>query len=233
MKKVFKYLTSAAFVLFALCGCQSKEDKANKLIDAYMFKHLHDYKSYEVVETKVDTLYNTPLFDSECIESAILMGEHDKRAAEFEKAAARNKSSMNIWKGGWSAMAREEYNDAYEEYCDNMRSQITETQASLKLWKKILERCKELDGKEMIGWLIEHTYRCNNRGGNTMLSSTVFLVDKDFKTISSSFDSDDEEYEAAMKSIGSIMRDTTATPEQFDSLIVQYDEIIKRLNKNK
>lgn len=228
MKNLFYFFAC----LFLVVGCQSKEDKANKLIDEYMFKHLHDYKSYEVVETKVDTLYNTPLFDSECIKAAILMKEHDEKADEYDRAASRNKSTMDIWSGGWSSTAREEFKEAFDDYRNNMRLEVIEKQASLRAWKTIAERCMELNGEEMIGWLVEHSYRCNNRGGNSVLSSKVFLIDKKFKTIISSYDSD-EDFDYAIKQIGTTMNDEDATPEHFDSLIAQYDELLEKLSNDK
>lgn len=232
MKRVFNF-SLILFSCLTLAGCQSKEDKANKLIDEYMFKHLHDYKSYEVVETTVDTLYNTPLLDSKCIEAAIASITHDTMADEYEKAAARNKSTMEIWSDGWSSTAKSEYNKAKEEYISNQCLLITEKIASMKSWKVITNRCKELNGEEMIGWLVEHSYRCNNRGGNSVLCDKLFLIDPNFKEIVSSYDSDDENNNKAINLISSIIQNKEITEEMLDSLIVQYEDLLERWSKNR
>ena len=42
-----------AFLLIPLLlGCQSNEKKALSLVKDYMYKNLHDYKSYEPIEKK-------------------------------------------------------------------------------------------------------------------------------------------------------------------------------------
>ena len=64
MKRLFFILTCAISVLFTLSSCKSKEQQAEALINDYIFKHLHDYASYEAVETKVDSAYNSPYYDN-------------------------------------------------------------------------------------------------------------------------------------------------------------------------
>ncbi len=57
MKRLF-YLMTGVLALFILVGCTSNEKKAEKLIDDYMYKHLHDYKSYEAVSFRTPIMIN-------------------------------------------------------------------------------------------------------------------------------------------------------------------------------
>ena len=214
MKKVFYILIS----VLAVAACSSKEDKANKLIKDYMFKHLHDFKSYEVVETKVDTLYNTPLWDSECIAYATIANEHLKKAEEYKSEAESDHRSMDIWSDGWSYTSRNEYNKAYKSWLNNKMDETTEKITYLTAAKKLREKLDSLDGKEQIGWLVNHTFRSNTLGGNSSLGHYIFLMDKNFKEITANYDTDDDELTDTMEAIG-IVRDVIKTPEYADTLI--------------
>lgn len=235
MKKSFFIL---AAVVFALVGCQSKEDKANKLIKDYMFKHLHDFKSYEVVETKLDTLYNKPITDLECINLAKEANEHAQKSVEYGEIAEQYSRTMEIWSGLRSISAGKEFLKACESWCENKKNETFETIAAIQAGKKILERAKTLNGHEQIGWIAYHTFRSNTLGGNMSLRTYQFFVDKDFKNIIATFDDDEEQgFAEAVGSIEKVITDFE-TPERMDTLAMQwqsmiekYDETLERLKK--
>ena len=67
MKKMLIVLFMAALLL----SCKSQTDKALKLIDREMFKTLHDYSSYEPIETSVDSAFTSIYRDTVVINYAI------------------------------------------------------------------------------------------------------------------------------------------------------------------
>ena len=226
MKKVFYILIS----VLAVVACSSKEDKANKLIKDYMFKHLHDFKSYEAVETKVDTLYNTPLSDNECISLANTAYSTLENVQEYGEKAERDEQTMDIWSGGWSSTSRKEYTKAYKSWINNKINETTERITYLTAAKELLEKTKNLDGKKQVGWLVTHTFRSNTLGGNSSLGNYIFLMDKDFKSILANYDAEDEDIANALSTISAI-ETNLESPEQVDSSITGWFSLIDRYNE--
>lgn len=233
MKKLIYIFT----ILMMVCSCASKEDKANKLIDGYMYKHLHDYKSYEPIETKLDTMWNSPIYDKECLEIAMDMAEHLEKQSEYDSEAEQDDRSMDIWSGGWSATSRSEYDKAYKSWCQNKRASTIENIAVLEDTKKLIQQMEGLDGKTQIGWVADHSFRSNTLGGNSSLGSYTFFIDKDFKEIIYTMSEDDSSiYKQMPEAI--IMAKEFATIEKADSLITlwqalvdKYDEMIAKLSR--
>lgn len=228
MKRLF-YLMTGTLALFIIVGCSSNEKKANKLIDDYMFRHLHDYKSYEVVETIIDTLYNVPITDDVCFQAAIQMAIHSEQSDEYKEEAEDAESTMDIWSGGWSSTSRKEWNKAAQKSMEARINQCIENQERLRYAKIIVEKLPKLDGKTQVGWLVKHSYRCNNRGGNSMLGTDVFFMDKQFKTILNSFENEDEEALAIFTQINEAS--AYDSPSQIDSLITRYDGMLVKLKE--
>lgn len=226
MKKVFYIVIS----VLAVVACSSKEDKANKLIKDYMYKHLHDFKSYEAIETKVDTLYNTPFSSNECISLANTAYSVLENMQEYGDKAERDEQSMDIWSGGWSSTSRNEYTKAYKSWLNNKINETTERITYLTAAKELLEKTKGLDGKEQVGWLVTHTFRSNTLGGNSSLGNYIFLMDKDFKSIIANYDEDDEDIANALSTISAI-ESSLESPEQIDSLITGWFGLMDKYNE--
>lgn len=233
MKKTFSLLT-AFLVVLAIVGCQSKETKANKLIKDYMYTHLHDFKSYEPIETTIDTLYNTILTDAECIALATLKIEHEDKADEYDAAADFSKNTMDVWaiSARSSSRALNEYKKAYRELCDNVVKQADEKIQALTAWQLILEKAQELDGSKHLGWAVGHKFRSNNRGGNSALGDYIFFMDKDLKNILQVFSEDDDETNMALSELLDIMEDDTTT-ERLDTVISTWQEVVDKYSQMK
>lgn len=218
---------TGALALFFIVGCSSNEKKAEKLIDDYMYKHLHDYKSYEPVETIIDTLYNVPITDDACIQAAAQMAMYSEQCDEYIEEAEDAERTMDIWSGGWSSTSRKEWNKAARKSMEARINQCTQYKEVLKNAKIIVEKLPELDGKTQVGWLVRHSYRCNNRGGNSMLGTEIFFIDKEFKTILNSFDDEDEDAIALLTQINEASE--YGNTSQIDSLITRYDGMLTKL----
>lgn len=214
-----KRIVVLIFIYLSLCSCQSNIDKANKIIDSYMFKHLHDYKSYEVVETTVDTLFNSPFANPECINLAAIANKHLNSSIDYERNADSDKESLNIWSsGGWTSYSRSEYWKAYKKWLTNIKNGTMEQIEYLETVKMILKKSATLNGTQQVGWLVNHTFRSNTLGGNSSLGTYTFFIDNEFKNIIDSFDNDDEEIKNALSTLTDILS-LYSSVELVDSLI--------------
>lgn len=222
---------TGVLVFFIIVGCTSNESKANKLIDEYMFKHLHDYKSYEAVETTIDTLYNLPITDDICYDAASNIFVHSQNASKYEEEKNNAQRFFNIWnEGGRPSSFREQAKDATIKGFEATINQCLENIEVLKCSKIIVDRLPLFDGKTQVGWLVNHSYRSNNRGGNSSLSSLTFLIDKRFKKIIRVLDIEDKDVQEAIKNL-TVVKDYPSVAE-IDNAINQYNDIIANVNKS-
>ena len=223
MKKALYILS----LLVLVCACASNEKKADKLINNYMYKHLHDYKSYEPIETRLDTMYNTPINDKECIDICRDMKSHIKKMNEYDNEAEHDSRSMDIWYGGWSSTSRREYMNAYISWCKNKRSGTQENIKALEGCKRLIKQMEGLDGKTQIGWIADHTFRSNTLAGNSSISSQAFFIDKDFKSILYTMDSDDSDIYSSMVDLVGLAI-SMGTVEKVDSVITAWQGLVDK-----
>ena len=229
MKRIVIFLP--ILPIMVLLGCSSNVDKANKLIKDYMFKNLQDFKSYEVVETKVDAIYQSPATDDECLRLASSAKSHKDQRRIYDNKAERDKETMSIWLDGYGTYAREQYNKAYDSWLQNNIESFTHEIAYLRDSKLLLERVATLDNKEQYGWMATHTYRSKNAMGGTVLGATIFYISKDFKQILKAYSPEDDELTPALETIKNIIN-YPGTTEEADSLIVRWESVIDKYNQN-
>ena len=230
MKRLF-YMMTGVLSLFIIIGCSSKESKANKLIDEYMFKHLHDYKSYEAVETKIDTLYNLPITDDSCYDAAVQIVAHSQNASQYENEQKNVQRFVDIWdEGGRLPSFREQAKEAQIKSFEATKNQCIENIEVLKYSKVIVEKLPMFDGKKQVGWLVNHSFRSNNRGGNSSLETCTFLIDKRFKKIIRALDIEDKGVQEAIHTL-SIAKDFPSAAD-IDNAINQYNNLIGNLDNS-
>lgn len=228
MKKHLHLLLIAIFSFLSLASCTSKEEKANKLINDYMFKHLHDFLSYEMVETKVDTAYNSPIINSAIRAIAVRVKEAFENSRKSSSKRESAMSSMKIWGDSWSSYSRTQYNEAKEKYKEALTefvNYIGQVHHGLVSIHNLIE---EMDQKEFIGWQVSHKFRCNNRGGNKILSDYVFIIDKGFKEIIDVIDENEDNSE--IQAIIIMAMDRNTYQEITESLEAQMETIRKIQN---
>jgi len=226
-KHLMKKLLYILSMLVLVCACASNEKKADKLINDYMYKHLHDYKSYEPIETKLDTMYNSPITDKGCIDICKEMKDHIEKMSEYDDEAERDHDTMDIWSGGWSSTSRNEYKKAYVSWCKNKRASTIENIAALEGCKKLIKQIEGLDGKTQVGWIADHTFRSNTLGGNSSLGTQAFFIDKDFKNILYTMDDDDSAIYKSMTDLVGLAINF-GTVEKVDSVIVAWQGLVEQ-----
>ena len=138
--------------------CKSKEEKANELIKAELFKTLYDFTSYEPIETIVDSAFTSIYNDSVILSYAYsiqacldLSNEH---MAETKEAM----SLLEIWSDSYSSYSRKKYNKALEEAQTNLDQakyyfqKVEETEILIK---------KEIDNfkPSFLGFQAKHKFR--------------------------------------------------------------------------
>lgn len=180
-------------VLFASCS-KSQEDKANALIKEDIKKVLYHAKTYDPVETQVDSAF-TPFDDPVFYEKTAQLCKLGMAMDEYDKKMKNAKSSMSIWSGPYqSAFGRNAYQEAKNEY-DESAKKIK------NIDKKLAELADELKvmlnkEQQFIGFKARHRYRANNNAGQTVFGEMEYMFDKDISRIITAYDMEDNEYRA-------------------------------------
>lgn len=228
MKKALYLLIT----LTLMCACASPEKKADRLIRDYMFAHLHDFDSYQKVETSVDTLYNLPIFNDECIDQAEQIIARNRIIEITERDAKHNSDIMNIWSDSYTQSGFKRYKEAYVDWARNKKTIALAEIIKLENYKKLAALALALDGCTQTGWIVTHSYRSKTLGGNTSLNTMVFFTDKDFKEITKAYDEENTpDFDAIGDAILTSVSFTTDGTDQVDSLINQWKGIVEKYDQ--
>lgn len=206
MKKFITLIFVMAITLVSTSCGKSNEEKAQALLKDYMFKNLIDFQSYEPVETIIDTLYSTIYTNDEAI---LLSKKYD--ICELNHNHLRREISLT--KSYMDDL------DLFDEYAD---LQIKSLDNNIEMWGYMIDIKNIADtlSKNHMGWSIKHTYRCKNVGGNYTISTDIFWVDKDFKTVNHTWsESDYHNIYVNLTSINEMSKDSlNATVNDFKDL---------------
>lgn len=193
MQKLIYYLF-IAIIACSICCCQSREEKALATIREEMNKTLDDIKSYEPIETKIDSLKYDIYGDTVVIKHIFKMklsdGVLDLMKDDYRKA----KKLFDIWDDPRM------YN--YSSFAYNKRKKAYEELQIAKIGLEVLEKSRELDldtlliltkkhTGELYGWRVHHKFRCKTKGGSPSLCDNVYFMDKKCEKILWRLDEDD------------------------------------------
>ena len=212
-----RHFSFICLALLVLCSCsQSTEDKVNSLIKDEMNKTLVKIKTYEPVETKIDSAY-TPLDAPEFLNTLKEIVNEAQEAEVLTREVELAKTSMAIYGGPYStALSRNEYRKHKEEYerysakLEELKNRVQKKGESLvPLFKK---------QSSFIGYRVVHKFRYENEEGQTTFGNMLFIIDEDIKTILASYDMDSMEYQLMEQSIKEIQEvaEATATEAEQD-----------------
>lgn len=180
-KKLFLYLISA----LVICGCgKNIEEQAQEAVKNELHKTLYYFDSYEPLETKVDSAFNTPENNPDVNEFMRSVWEQMDQvkefAAELEDAERTIASLSDARKLGGSFAY--DYNEAVKDkvYVE------TKIKDNLKVvYENALKFSKFISQADssFIGWRVMHTYRAKTRGGDPSIGREVYIFSKDFKKV--------------------------------------------------
>ncbi|WP_026946161.1 hypothetical protein [Algoriphagus marincola] len=189
MRKIFLPLIA---ILLAI-GCKSKEEKANELINAELFKTLYDYESYQPIETIIDSAFTTIYRDSTILNYAIKASASFKLTNEYLQKTQNAKEIMEIWVTSYSSSyGRRKYQEANEEFNEylNLAEKTIEITTA---YRDSIREAVEFFQSEFIGWEAKHKFRCKTKGGNPDIADYVYIFDPEMKEIIYTEDSNDED----------------------------------------
>jgi len=180
-KKLFLCLISA----LVICGCgKNIEEQAQEAVKNELHKTLYYFDSYEPLETKVDSAFNTPENNPDVNEFMRSVWEQMDQVKEFteelENAERTIASLSDARKLGGSFVY--DYNEAVKDkvYVE------TKIKGNLKVvYENALKFSKFISQADssFIGWRVMHTYRAKTRGGDPSIGREVYIFSKDFKKV--------------------------------------------------
>ena len=195
MKHHFTLVCACALVAISAISCKSNEKKAAELIKAELYQTLYDFESYEPIETTVKKAYETAYNDFNCHQQAIETNKSMQKADEYTNAFEKAKQFMDIWEPGYysSTYTKEQYNKYKRIFDENLEKAQEELANTKQLGLALQESIKKLNPQKQIGWVAEHRFRCKTRGGMPAIGHYRYIIDKKFKNIIFSYDTEDEE----------------------------------------
>ena len=181
-------------VCLSFVQCKSNEDKANELIDEYMFNRLYDYESYQPIETNIDSAFHTIYNDSTAISYAKDILFHAQKLIDMDEARHK-RLGLSSWRFMYAYKPLSTLSIHPINWADSVNAfyVANATQHLISLYDTI--------DNEFIGWEVTHKFRCKSKGGYYDISHYVFLIDKDFKTILSTMDLEDEDVRKVFSTI--------------------------------
>lgn len=200
-----KFLSITVFIsALLLISCQSKEEKAEKLIYEQLNNTLYDIDSYDPISTTVEKAYQTGYNDSVCFALALVTSYSLTQTQEYLEKAENAQRYMDIW--GVPTYYSSTYSDnQYYRYQKESDENLQLAQASLMVTihtgKELQDSIMKLDNSKEIGWQVTHNFRCKTQGGMSTIAHYRYIIDQDFHRILLIEDLDDEDYSRAREII--------------------------------
>lgn len=149
---------------------KSNQEKVLELIKEDMFKTLPDFNSYEPIETRVDSAFNSVYTDSTILAIyEVLTQNYNTGLGYLEKA----KKAMGKMK---TAANDAEFNAAQAEIDKyNLKTDLS-TKIMGEKAKEIREKSKEIKNS-FYGWKATHKFRSKTKDGNYDITTIIYIFD--------------------------------------------------------
>lgn len=179
------------FILLASCG-KSDEQKANDLVGIWLNGKLHDFSSYELVETKINSAFYSGLTDTTIMglteQFLMVKDEYVLKSDEAKSVLAKMKE---LAEKNYSAYNKSQFQWNYKRLDELAIECAACVMAGTDLDAKIRGNLSQLDSA-YIGWYVEHTFRSKNPLGNYVIQHYRFLTDPEFTEIRQYWNLNDE-----------------------------------------
>lgn len=175
-------------------GCQSKEEKAAELIKNELSKSLYDFDSYQPIETVVKEAKCSAFNDTLCWSKASDFEAVATLATDYLNEIKEQGRYMDIYSPSYYSSSY--YKSEYSKYKNKREEYVVKANAAIKLCntyaKEIQEMMSKLDTTKVIGWEVEHRFRCKTKGGSSTIANYRYVIDKNFKKVLLREDMDDD-----------------------------------------
>lgn len=196
------------FLPLVMVGCKSKEEKAAELIKSELSKTLYDFDSYSPIETIVTEAKQSVYTDTALWSTANALLYSFNLVTDYLEEAEDAKERMDIW-GSPTRYSSSYSDEQYYKYRNEWSENIEKATVSMELVKIMAQSLKDtlptVDEERIIGWEVQHRFRCKTKGGLSTIGDYRYVVDKDFKKILIFEDTDDEDYEIIRELISGVI----------------------------
>ena len=192
MKKLFFIALASSILLFS---CQSKEEKANELIKEKLSKTLYDFDSYQPIETSVIEAKANIYNDSSCWKLGLGLTIGTDKFRDYMKDATSAIDHMRIWlpTSYSSSYSISKFNDYKKEAEEKKNKAVLAGYTCSKIVASIKDSVAKIDTTQVIGWEVNHRFRCKTKGGYSTIGNYRYIFDKDFEKILLFEDKDDKD----------------------------------------
>lgn len=202
---IMAIIALTAILLFVQCDTEeSRKEKAEELIKQDLFETLPDYKSYELVSMKMDTIKESWVTIPGIIE---LAKEYQQAFVDEGNAKIRyNELIDQKERLGKRAFNRYMASDLFglAEIGKEKKQLENEIAAADSEWAEAADRSESIYGEltdkiasnkseDFVGWNVTHKFRANNDEGVMQLYCYHYYISPDMKRILVKWADDDEE----------------------------------------
>ena len=184
--KNFILVLATVILATVAASCKSKEEKAAELIKQELSYELYDFQSYEPIVTVVTEAKDIPTNNEDCLMKASTANERCATALKHVEDVKTALEFMNLW-GPPTKCSSSYSNSKYYEYKDDYITAMKIANIYIKNYNSTIDELdsliKNTNPSEMIGYNVEHSFRCRTKGGFWTIEHCKCLVDKDFETI--------------------------------------------------
>ncbi len=170
--KLMKKIILLVCAITALCSCgKSNEDKARELIEAKLKTTMNDWNSYEFVEmSKVDSVFTLFM--------------HSEEAKSLDDQISKTKSKISEYS------VDKDFPLLYGARTKVMADSIPILEQIRDSLQNLYDKKEEAYKGEFNGYKTKFTFRGNNKLGGKILTSSMYLFNKDITEITYEFSLD-------------------------------------------
>lgn len=214
---IMAIIALTAILLFVQCDTEeSRKEKAEELIKQDLFETLPDYKSYELVSMKMDTIKESWVTIPGIIE---LAKEYQQAFVDEGNAKIRyNELIDQKERLGKRAFNRYMASDLFglAEIGKEKKQLENEIAAADSEWAEAADRSESIYGEltdkiasnkseDFVGWNVTHKFRANNDDGVSQLYCYHYYISPDMKQIIIKWNDEDEEIPQLFNLMGSVL----------------------------
>lgn len=196
MKKLFLYFVAA--ICWTACS-ESKEAKAEKLAKKALNGVIVNIDTYEPIETTVDSAF-APQMTAETFNIYAQWPNQVRKLADALEEADRAKTEMSVWEKFYSAIGKEQYNQAKKKY-EFANKQAEEIKEKMQTFVQKQEQYSK-EKPVFSGYKVHHKCRYVNKEGRKTIGEVLFFMNKDLTAVEGMIDMDDEVVRALIESFG-------------------------------